>query len=103
MALPAGYGAWALFGSPSTRRGVKLVRYAATFVGAVIGFVVGIVFYMAVGGITSSGFFLANFSIPLVVVAGCLGVAAAVGILSAIFPALRASGVKIAEALRYVG
>lgn len=103
MAVPAGYGAWALFGSPSAHFSVRVVRYAATAMGGIIGFGVGIVFYMAVGGITSSGFFLANFNIPLVVVAGCLGVAAAVGMVSAIFPALRASGVKIAEALRYVG
>ncbi|MGH9402941.1 MAG: ABC transporter permease [Terriglobia bacterium] len=103
IAAPAAYGAWALFGSPSTHLGVKIVRYAATALGAIIGFAVGLIFYMAVGGITTSGFFLANFSIPLLVVAGCLGIAAAVGIVSAIFPALRASGVKIAEALRYVG
>lgn len=103
IAAPSAYGAWALFGSPSKRLGMNIVRYSASALGALIGFAVGLVFYMAVGGITTSGFFLANFSIPLAVVAGCLGVAAAVGIVSSIFPAFRASGVKIAEALRYVG
>ncbi|MGH9407549.1 MAG: ABC transporter permease [Terriglobia bacterium] len=104
IAAAAAYGAWTLFSTAASGRGfARLVRYGATLVGAVIGFAVGIIFYMAVGGITSSGFFLVNFVIPIGVVAACLGIAAAVGILSALFPALRASGVKIAEALRYVG
>lgn len=104
IAAATGYGAWLLFTlTGAMRRSARLARYAATLIGALIGFAVGIGFYMGVGTITTSGFFLANLSVPGVVVAGCLGVAVVVGIVSAIFPALRASRVKIAEALRYVG
>ncbi|MGH9450622.1 MAG: ABC transporter permease [Terriglobia bacterium] len=104
IAGAAGYGAWLLFSvTGSARAGARVARYIATLVGALIGFAVGIAFYMGVGAITTSGFFLANLEVPVVVVAGCLGVAVLVGLLSAILPALRASRVKIAEALRYVG
>ncbi|MGH9395671.1 MAG: ABC transporter permease, partial [Terriglobia bacterium] len=104
IAAAVGYGAWLLFAvTGSGRTSAKVARYAATLVGAFIGFAMGIAFYMGVGGITTSGFFLANLEVPVVVVAGCLGIAIVVGVLSAIFPALRASRVKIAEALRYVG
>lgn len=104
IAAATGYGAWLLFTLTGTmRRSARLARYAATLVGALIGFAVGVGFYMGVGAITTSGFFLANLSVPGVVVAGCLGVAVVVGIVSAVVPALRASRVKIAEALRYVG
>ncbi|MDE3180670.1 MAG: ABC transporter permease [Acidobacteriota bacterium] len=104
IAAAAAYGAWLLFAvSGPGRTSARVARIAATAIGAIIGFAVGIVFYMGVGGITSSGFFLANLQVPLIVVAGCLGVAVVVGIVSAILPAARASRVKIAEALRYVG
>jgi putative ABC transport system permease protein len=103
LAAAGGYGAWRLFSSAATRTAVKVVLYVATFLGGAFGFAVGMGFYMAVGYVTNSGFFLANLAVPAVVIAGCLGIAAAVGLVSGIFPALRASRVKIAEALRYVG
>lgn len=103
LGASGGYGAWLLFSNASTRTTVKVVRYVATFLGGLFGFAVGLGFYMAVGYVTNSGLFLANLAVPAAVIAGCLGIAAAVGLLSGIFPALRASRVKIAEALRYVG
>ncbi|MGH9446954.1 MAG: ABC transporter permease [Terriglobia bacterium] len=103
IAAGMSYGAWLLFASSSERAGAKLVRYAAAVAGGIIGFAAGTGFYMAVGFITNTGFFLANFQVPALVVLWCLGIAAAVGLVSGIFPALRASRTKIAEALRYVG
>lgn len=63
IAAATGYGAWLLFTLTGTmRRSARLARYAATLVGALIGFAVGIGFYMGVGSITTSGFFLANLN-----------------------------------------
>jgi putative ABC transport system permease protein len=97
------YGAWLLFASSSEHLSAKVARYAAAALGGIIGFGVGTGFYMAVGFVTNTGFFLADFQVPILVVVWCLGIAAAVGVGSGIFPALRASRARIAEALRYVG
>jgi putative ABC transport system permease protein len=102
--LVVGYGIWMLFAATSAgRRWVKAIRYVATGIGFLIGFAVGIVFYMGVGGVMNTGGFLSDFSVPLRTLWLCFGIAALVGIVSAVFPALRASRTSIAEALRYVG
>lgn len=104
LAVLAGAGAWLLFEGTSSPSGfVKAVRYGSTFVGAVLGFVVGAGFYMAVGYIVNMGFFFANLHVSYATVGLCLGIAAFVGIVSGLWPALRASRISIAEALRFVG
>lgn len=100
-----GYGTWMLFAGTFAPRGwVRAFRYVATTVGTLLGFGVGAGFYMAVGFVmTQGGFYLSDFSVPLSALGLCLGIAAAVGILSAAFPAMRASRTGVAEALRYLG
>lgn len=99
-----GAGVWLLFAGASSASGlVKVVRYGAALVGAVIGFLVGTGFYMAVGYIVNAGFFFANFRVGLSTVGLCLAIAVLVGFVSGVWPALRASRISIAEALRYVG
>jgi putative ABC transport system permease protein len=102
-AAVTGYGAWVLFAGAPGHGWVKKVRLGSTIVGALIGLAAGAVFYMGVGFTMNLGFFLADFSVPASTVGLCLAIAAGVGILSALFPALRASRVSIAEALRFVG
>ena len=46
---------------------------------------------------------LADFGVPLETVAFCLLIAAGVGVLSSVIPALRAARLSIAEALRATG
>jgi putative ABC transport system permease protein len=98
-----GLGMWSLFAGTSSHGLLKGVRYAASVVSALVGLALAMVFYTGVGFIANQGFFLADFSVPMATVLGCLGIAAAVGLVSALFPALRASRISIAEALRYVG
>jgi putative ABC transport system permease protein len=98
----SGYGTWMLLAGSGGRGRLKVVRYAATLVGALIGLAVAFVFYTAVGFVTNQTGFMTDFSVPLVTVGLCLGIAAAVGLVSASFPALRASRIGIAEALRSV-
>jgi putative ABC transport system permease protein len=50
----------------------------------------------------NQGGFLADFGVNYGTVALGLGISAAVGFISAVLPALRASRMSIAEALRYV-
>jgi putative ABC transport system permease protein len=95
---------WLLFaGASSTSVVVKAVRYAAVLMGAVVGYLVGIGFYMAVGYIVNMGVFFGNFEVGLATVGLCLAIALLVGLVSGLWPALRASRISIAEALRYVG
>jgi putative ABC transport system permease protein len=98
-----GLGMWSLFAGASPRGLLKAIRYAASFVSAVVGLGLGLVFYLGVGNVANQGFFLADFRVPFGTVLACLGIAAAVGLVSALLPALRASRISIAEALRYVG
>ncbi len=98
-----GLGMWSLFAGSPSRRWLKAVRWAAAGTSALAGFVMSFGFYTAVGFVANQGGFLADFRVPLATVWACLGIAAAAGLLSAVFPALRASRVRIAEALRYVG
>ncbi len=104
VACFAGYGLWMLFaGSVPVRGAVKATRYVATLIGVLVGFGAGFGFYLAVGFIMNQGGFLSDFHIT----GGALGlsfaIAISVGILSAVFPALRAARMSIAEALHHVG
>ena len=102
--LLAGYGVWVLFAGSSAVRGwVKATRYVSTTLGFLIGFGAGIVFYMGVGNVMSQGGFFSSFGVSVPTLFACLGIAAVVGVGSALLPALRASRIGIAEALRYVG
>jgi putative ABC transport system permease protein len=98
-----GLGMWALFAGTASHGWLKAVRYGVSLVSALVGFVLAFGFYAAVGFVANQGVFLADFRIPTATVFLCLGIAAAVGLVSAAFPALRASRISIAEALRYVG
>ena len=102
--LLGGYGVWVLFAGSSAVRGwVKATRYVSTTLGFLIGFGAGIVFYMGVGNVMSQGGFFSSFGVSVPTLFACLGIAAVVGVGSALLPALRASRIGIAEALRYVG
>ncbi len=98
-----GYGGWVLFAGTAGHGWMKNVRVGSTVLGALVGLAAGGVFYIGVGFVMNIGFFLADFSVPAAVVGLCLAIAGGVGILSALFPALRASRISIAEALRFVG
>jgi ABC-type antimicrobial peptide transport system permease subunit len=71
--------------------------------GFLIGFGAGIVFYRGVGNIMSHGGFFSSFSVSMPTLFACLGIAAVVGLSSALLPALRASRIGIAKPWRYVG
>ncbi|HLI34019.1 MAG TPA: ABC transporter permease [Terriglobia bacterium] len=104
MAWLVGAGAWMLFAGPAAKGGaLKIIRLVATTVGALIGFAVGFGFYMSIGYITNLGGFLGHFTVTMEAVGLCLAIAALVGIVSGLWPALRASRISIAEALRFVG
>jgi len=103
-ALILGYGTWMLFPGASHGRGVSaIIRYATTLLGTLLGFATGFGFYKAVAFIMNQGGLLAGFSVRNETLVLGLGISAVVGILSATFPALRASRTSIADALRYVG
>lgn len=98
-----GVGAWSLFAGTTSRMIFRAVRGAMSLLSAVAGFGILLVFYNAVGMIANnSGGLLADFSVPFETVGICLAIAAGVGLLSAAFPALRASHLSIAEGLRSV-
>jgi len=104
VALLAAYGTSMLFAGASTARTwMKATRIAVTVVGGLAGFAAGFGFYMATGYVMNQGGFLADFGVNYGTVALGLGISAAVGLISALLPSLRASRMSIAEALRYVG
>jgi len=104
VALLAGYGTWVLFVGPSASRPwMKLTRTVVTFLGGLLGLAAGFGFYAATGYVMNQGGFLADFGVNYGTVALGLGISAGVGFISAVLPALRASRMSIAEALRYVG
>jgi putative ABC transport system permease protein len=104
VALLAGYGTWMLFaGSSASRPWMKVTRMVVTFLGGLLGLAAGFGFYMATGYVMNQGGFLADFGVNYGTVALGLGISAGVGIASATLPALRASRMSIAEALRYTG
>lgn len=104
IAVAVGAGGWLLFaGTSATSAAIKVARYLVALAGAIIGFVVGFGFYMAVGYVANMGFFFGHFKVELATVGLCLAIAVLVGIVSGLWPALRASRISIAEALRFVG
>jgi putative ABC transport system permease protein len=97
-------GVWALFPGTAASAMLKAVRWTISLLSAVAGFGICLIFYYAVGMIANnSGGLLADFSVPLETVGACLGIAAGVGLLSAVLPGLRASRLSVAEALRTTG
>jgi putative ABC transport system permease protein len=104
IALMAGYGTWMLFAGSTQYRGwIKAARIAVTVLGSLVGLGAGMGFYFATGLVMNNGGFLSDFRVSGPTVALGLGISASVGLLSALFPALRASKMSIAEALRYTG
>ncbi len=100
----SGYGAWALFGGPSAASGwLKGVRYAATVIASIVGLAVGYGFYIAAGFVINIGGFFSDFGVNWATLGLCMLIAGGVGLVSSVLPALRASRVSIAEALRFVG
>ena len=104
VALLAAYGTWMLFaGVSASRTWMKATRIGVTLLGGVAGWAAGFGFYIATGYVMNQGGFLADFGVNYGTVALGLGISAGVGLVSAVLPALRASKMGIAEALRYVG
>ncbi len=104
VAVLAAYGTWVLFaGASVSRTWMKATRIVATLVGGLAGLVAGFGFYVGTGYVMNQGGFLADFGVNYATVALGLGISAAVGLVSALLPSLRASRMSIAEALRYVG
>ena len=99
----AGLGMWSLFAGTASRGWLKVFRIVASGLSTLAGLSAAFIFYVAVAFIANQGAFLADFKVPTVTVFACLGIAAAVGLISAALPALRASRISIAEALRYLG
>jgi len=104
VALLAAYGTWMLFAGVSTSRTwMKATRVVVTLLGGGAGWAAGFGFYVATGYVMNQGGFLADFGVNYGTVALGLGISVGVGLVSALLPALRASKMSIAEALRYVG
>ena len=82
---------------------LRVTRYAVTFVGALLGLAAGVAFYDGVNFVMNQGGFFSDFRVSFPTVLMGLGIATAIGALSAPVPALRASRTNIAEALRFVG
>jgi putative ABC transport system permease protein len=104
VALLAAYGTWMLFaGSSAWRAGMKVTRVVVTLLGGLAGLAAGFGFYLGTGYVMNQGGFLADFGVNYGTAALGLGISAGVGLIGALLPALRASRMSIAEALRYVG
>jgi ABC-type antimicrobial peptide transport system permease subunit len=104
VALLAGYGTWMLFaGSSASRPWMKVTRVVVTLLGGLLGLAAGFGFYMGTSYVMNQGGFLADFGVSNGTVALGLAISAGLGLVSALLPALRASRMSIAEALRYVG
>jgi len=104
VAALAGYGTWMLFAGSSAFRGwVKTLRIVVAALGSLLGLGAGLGFYLAAGFIMNQGGFLADFGVTYGTVLLGFAIAATVGVVSAALPALRASRMSIAEALRYLG
>ena len=104
VALLAAYGTWMLFaGSSVSRPWMKVTRTVVTLVGGLLGLAAGFGFYLGTGYVMNQGGFLADFGVNFGTAALGLGISAGVGVIGALLPALRASRMSIAEALRYVG
>jgi putative ABC transport system permease protein len=104
VAVLAAYGTRMLFAGPSaSRTWMKAARMVMTLLGGLAGLAAGFGFYTATGYVMNQGGFLSDFGVNYGSVALGLGISAALGLLSALPPALRASRMRIAEALRHVG
>jgi putative ABC transport system permease protein len=104
VALLAAYGTWMLFaGASASRPWMKVTRMVVTLLGGLLGLAAGFGFYIATGYVMNQGGYLADFGVNYGTVALGLGISAGVGLISALLPALRASRMSIADALRYVG
>jgi putative ABC transport system permease protein len=104
VALLAAYGTWMLFaGSTASRPWMKVTRMVVTLLGGLLGLAAGFGFYLATGYVMNQGGFLADFGVSFGTAVLGLGISAGVGVMGALLPALRASRMSIAEALRYVG
>jgi putative ABC transport system permease protein len=104
VALLAAYGTWMLFaGASAPRPWMKVTRVVVTLLGGLLGLAAGFGFYFATGFVMNQGSFLMDFGVNYGTVALGLGISAAVGLISAFLPALRASRMSIAEGLRYTG
>ena len=104
VALLAAYGTWMLFaGSSASRTWMKVTRVVVTLLGGLAGLASGFGFYIAAGYVMNQGGFLADFGVNYGTVALGLGISAGVSLISALLPALRASRMSIADALRYTG
>ncbi len=102
--LISGFAVWSLFAGTAARTILRVTRYAASLLSGLAGCGIVLIFYNAVGMMAdNSGGLLADFGVPFETVAACLVIAAGVGVLSAAIPALRASRLSIAEALRATG
>ena len=102
--LVTGLSVWSLVSGAASRLILRVTRYAVCVLGGLAGFGFGLIFYNAVGTMAdNSGGLLADFGVPLKTVAVCLVIAAGVGVLSAVIPALRAARLSISEALRASG
>jgi putative ABC transport system permease protein len=104
VGLLGGYGTWMLFaGSFALHRGMKVVRFLITALGALVSAGAGLGFYVGVEFIMNQGGFLSDFRVTYTTVVLGIAIAVGVGIFSATLPALRVSRMSIAEALRNVG
>ena len=82
---------------------MKVTRMVVTLLGGLLGLAAGFGFYIATRYVMNQGGFLADFGVNYGTVALGLGISAVVGLIGALIPALRASRMSIADALRYVG
>jgi ABC-type antimicrobial peptide transport system permease subunit len=104
VAFLAAYGTWMLFaGSASAQTWMRAIRGVLTACGGLLGLGAGMAFYYGVSYVMNNGGLFADFKVTYGTVLLSLGIATAIGALSAVLPALRASRTGIAEALRYVG
>lgn len=104
VALLLGYGVWILFAGQASARGwMKITRYVVSALGCLLGLVAGYGFYLGVGFVMNQSGLLSDFRVTPANVALGFVIAAAVGLFSSAFPALRASRMSISEALRYLG
>ena len=81
------------------RRTIRFESAITAVIGSLLGLVVGLVFgWIVTKGLESEGLV---FTVPWVTLIGCLVVAAIVGVLAGVWPAYRASRMRVLDALSY--